>query len=349
MSNKINYVVEPALLLSIIISYGFLIGSPGFGEFDIHPYYLVILAFTIRYGYLKGIVSMLLSCAAFVAIFTFDNSYIALLEFRDGYDQIIAFTAFWMFIGLLVDVDKRKIKNLTTENIKHQAALLDNESKIEKLVEVNKKISDELISSDQSFNILFERTKNLFNEDIMSIYGAAFDILTRTIQATEAYILYIENDKFEIAFPADADMDYIDIHKELIERVKATQNFVRLDRQDSSLISKQSPVYVGPIIHESSGTLFGIIIVQEIDFLKYNENTFRTFVNLCHWMGEIFYFRTKQELEVAPINTNCEFDYQIERGTISFNTSTHNEQSSASLPMYKSSHSWQSNHKNTTL
>jgi cupin superfamily acireductone dioxygenase involved in methionine salvage len=315
-----SYIVESIFFLAAIIVCGFLNGNPGFIGYDFHPFYFVILLITVRYGYGKGVFSMLFSSAIYILFYIFQGGDINFHDLSESCYQPIAFIAFWMFIGLLVKTDKNKINKLTEDNRQQEKTLSDKETEIKKLDSINKYLSKELITSDQSFNILFKRTKNLFNEDIMVLYGSAYEILIKTIQASEAYIIYFEGDRLEIAAPENPEKDrrYFEANKEEIEEVRKTHEFFRLDMIDSRSISNQTPVFIGPIIHQPTDTLFGLTIVQELDFLKYNQNTYRTFVNFCKWLGEIFYFRTKQKLDIKPIKRDIDYNYIIEFGSTRF-------------------------------
>ena len=199
--------------------------------------------------------------------------------------------------------------------------MLDKERKIRKLNAINETISNQLITSDQSFNILFEKTKNFFNQDIMVVYHAAYEILIKTIQASEAYILHLEGNRFTLASPSNQNknLSYFDIYKREIEEVRQSHQFLRLDKLDMNLVSSDTPVFVGPIIHQATDTLFGIIIVQELDLLHYNKNTYRTFVNLCKWLGEILYFRTQHNLTITPVMSRMDFDYIVDFGSSRLN------------------------------
>jgi hypothetical protein len=314
---RFSYIIEAILFLTAIIAVGYLIGDPGFINHEFHPFYFVILLITIRYGYGRGVYSMLLSGVLYTVFFLTQREYANIYEIIENCYQPLTFLAFWMFIGLLVDIDKKKIDYLTKIKIRHEKNLSQKAEEIKKLNIINENISNELITSDQSFNILFERTKNLFNEDIMMLYKAAHEILVKIIQTSEAYILYLEGDKYEIASPENPpkDWSYFDIHDKEIKEVRQSHIFIRLDMLDSHMITSQTPVFVGPIIHQSTDTLFGIIIVQELDLQKYNKNTFRTFVNLCKWMGEIMYFRTKQNLNIKPKKSDVDFKYIVEYGS----------------------------------
>ncbi len=51
------------------------------------------------------------------------------------------------------------------------------------------------------------------------------------------------------------------------------------------------PYFIGPIFHRESRSVFGLVVIREIDFMLFNENKLRTVRNLCKWASEILYFK----------------------------------------------------------
>ena len=314
---RFSYIIETIIIIAIVIALSILTGNPGYINVDFHPFYFLILLITTRYGYRKGSFSVLISAIAYIIIYLDQAGYTDIQVLWEECYQPIAFVAFWMFIGLLIDIDKQKIETLTKEKRRQSKILMEQENEIKHLIEINENISNELIVSDKSFNILFEKTKNLFSDDISTLYNAAYDLLIKTIQASKAYILYLDGDRYIIASSDDSvkDWRYYDANIQIIEQVRKSHEFIRFDTLDTHTITSNTPVFVGPIIHQATDTLYGLIIIQELDFLNYNKNTYRTFINLCKWLGEILYFRTNHNLTIAPIKSSIEFNFLVAFGS----------------------------------
>ncbi len=313
---RFSYLIEAVILFAIIIVFGSLLENPGFVGYDLHPFYLVILLITIRYGYGKSFFSTFFSIFIYTIFFVLNKGSLNIHDLSEGCYQPVLFLAFWMFIGLLVKLDKTKIQELTEVKINQEKTISDKDIEIKKINALNEKISSELITSPQSFNLLFERTKFFFSEDIHYLYRASYEILMKIILAKEAYILYLNEDNLEIAAPEKPAKDLNDLMSQSkeIDNVRKSHEFFRLDMSESSSISNQTPVFIGPIIHQATDTLYGLIIVQELDLMDYNKNTFRTLMSLCRWLGEIFYFRSNQNLDIEPVDRKSDFIYITEFG-----------------------------------
>lgn len=314
---RFSYIIETIIILAIVIVLSLFTGNPGYIDIDFHPFYFLILLITARYGSRKGSFSMLISAISYIIIYLDQAGYTNIQVLWEKCYQPLAFVAFWIFIGLIIDIDKKKIETLTREKRKQSKTLLEKENEIKHLIEINENISNELIVTDKSFNILFEKTKNLFSDDISTLYNAAYDLLIKTIQASKAYILYLDGDRYIIASSDNPvkDWRYYDANIQVIEQVRKSHEFIRFDTLDTHTITRNTPVFVGPIIHQDTDTLYGIIIVQELEFLNYNKNTYRTFINLCKWLGEILYFRTNHNLKIAPVRSSIDFNFLIAFGS----------------------------------
>jgi len=312
----ISYIIEAIILYVIIMLIGFRLGNPGFVGYDFHPFYFVILLITLRYGYRKSIYTMILAGSLYSLFYILKSSHFNYYDLFDACYQPIAFLAFWLFLGLIVDLDKKKIITLSEEKKQLKQTISHGEAEIEKINSLNEKISEELSKSSKGFSTLFDTTKSLFNEDVMVLYRTAYDVLNKIIGTSKAYVFYLDDDDFKLAAPKDIKMDLTNlVSSEKIDEVRKSHKFIRLDMQDENMISDNEPVFIGPIIHDATDTLYGLIVVEELDFLKYNKNTFRSFKNLCKWVGDILYFRTKQSNSIVPQENNNEFNYVVKFGT----------------------------------
>jgi hypothetical protein len=174
---------------------------------------------------------------------------------------------------------------------------------IASILEINAGISNQLIASQQSFNIVFEKTRYLFREDLDEVYRTAYHLLQTVLHRADGYIFHLESDQLRPIFPEIDNQEgqvILTLNKEQIEMVRQYHQFIRLDMIPDQELSSQTPVFIGPILHQATDTLYGIFVVTTLDFTCYNDNTYRTFRNLCRWIGEILYFRLSQYDGAVP-------------------------------------------------
>jgi hypothetical protein len=232
--------------------------------------------------------------------------------------QPLAFIAFGMFVGLLVEEDKKKIRQLARAIAKQQELIAEKDSAISQVLGINAAISDQLVKVDQSFNIFFEKTKKIFSKDLMNIYDTAYELLKTSLPDSKGAVFYLQDDHFELAYPENAQKEgalFLTKNAEQVAMVRETHHFIRLDLIEEHNLSEQSPIFMGPILHQATDTLYGLLVVEELDFARYNDNTFRTFKNLCKWIGEILYFRSQHYAATTPIDKRrSRFPYIVEFG-----------------------------------
>ncbi len=310
-----SYIVETIILYGVVCLLGWRLGSPGFIGFNFHPFYFAILLITLRYGYWKSICSMIIACCLYIIFFLLEANLSSFYNFFDECYHPIAFLAFWMFLGFIVDLDKRKIIALNEKKEQLEHIISSRDTEIKKINNINENISEKLVKSNQGFNVLFHTTKNLFHEDISILYRTVYDVLVKVIETPKAYVFCLDGNHFKLAAPKEADTSSLLSNKK-IDDVRKQHKFFCIDMVEEDMVSHNEPVFMGPILHEATDTLFGLIVVEQLDFLKFNANTFRTFKNLCKWMGEILYFRSEQNRRILPQKEEInDFDYVVKFGS----------------------------------
>ena len=347
---RYSYISETLCFFVVTLIIGRMHGNIGFINYDLHPFYLIILLVALRYGYMQGLFPTLCSSSLYALFYIFDKAGINMTDFNrlailfnklktsdiginDFWETAyhpLAFLAFGMFVGLLADRDKKSIKQLhqTVTDLKRTNSKL--RSEYEEIAAINENISNQLVQTDQTFNILFYKTRNLFHEDITIFYQTCHDILLHITQASEGYMLVLEGNSFRLAFPQNTHkngMSYLVHNRELFETVRQSKSFIRVDMVEGHLLSEYTPIFIGPIMHQATNTLYGLIVVQEMEALRYTDNMFLTFKNYCKWIGEIFYVRMNQSYSVSPSLTEKDdvFDYLVQLETSKPQIKTDNE------------------------
>ncbi len=318
MNRQFSFIIETVAFLSCILLVGYVQGNTAYIGYNLHPFYVVILLITMRYGYVKGLYSSLIAGGLYLFFYfiSVDKTFLAGIR-EHGYFPI-AFVAFGMFVGLLAELDKKKISSLGGTIAKLNERLSRREEETLQILSINAHLSDQLATSEKTFNILFQQTKNFYSEDIVQAYKAAYTILKQTIKATKAYCFSIEGNDFRLVCPMENEGDgqvFLRNNREKIEEIRKKHECIRIETLGDDEISDMTPVLLGPIIHYDTDTIYGLLAIEEIDFLDYNENTFLTFKNLCKWLGDILYFRTNQLAPITPsAKLDIKFNFLVEYG-----------------------------------
>lgn len=317
MMKRYKYLLETLLFVFVVVAFGYYNGNPAFVGVTNHPFFLIILMISVRYGYLRGTVATTILAVAYLGFSYLTGKTPVSLESTWGHlRQPFFFYAFAMFVGLLVEIDKKKIQKTNALLLKYTDKISQKSTEITKILSINENISNQLTTVDQSFNVVFHNTKSFYDEDIMAVYRTAYDLLIKTVKATSAFIYILEGNRFKPFLPKEEEKEageLIQTNHEAIEEIKNTQSFFRLD--STPFVSESTPVYIGAVFHEKSGNLYGLMVVKDIDFMNYNESSFITFKNLCKWLGAVLYFRSHKAESIIPGDESAAtFNYLVAYG-----------------------------------
>lgn len=337
MIKRYSYLLETALFSGIVLAVGAVQGNAGFVGNDLHPFYFVILLMVIRYGYLKGFVSILSSGGLYFAFYLitlggiqpadFGDAAVVLAKIRASGFQVsdlwgpcyhpLAFLAFGMFVGLLIEEDKKKIAALQQTIARHEQAIDGQQQQTADILKINDELSNQIITSALSFNVLFQKTRPLLNEDTAGFYAAAYHLLRIILYRADGYIFHRDDGGLRCAYPDEDDTarQVLAQHAERLEAIIQYHQFFRVDMFGDEELTPSAPILAGPIFHQASDTVYGIIAVTTLDITCYNDNTYRIFRNFCRWLGDICYFREGHRAEEAPLlKTRREFAFLAEFG-----------------------------------
>lgn len=340
MVKHYNALIETFLALGIVVGFGSVQGNPGFIGQALHPFYFVILLIVLRYSYLKGFPSIVASSGVYLGLYFVRISDITLADVeqpavfwlkvsRSGFRisdlwglcyHPLAFLAFGLFIGLLAEEDKKKITALQQAISHHTANLERKTQEMQEVLALNARLSDQIITAEQSFNILFEKTKAVFHEDRFAIYHAVYDLLHTLFHSATVALFYRDEEGFRFIPCKEAQSadqpDPLAQYAEHIDLIQQSHKFLRLDMIAEQEVSPQMPVFIGPILHQETDQLHGILVVQDLDLVEYNENTMLTLKNLCKWLGTVLSFRSTVASPVTPAKEALwqRFDFLVDVG-----------------------------------
>jgi polysaccharide biosynthesis protein PelD len=313
--NKKNlFLAETVVFLLALLVFSFFIGNLGFIGVEIHPFYFYILIIVLRYGLRKGLPAIISAAVVYLCLYLvrvtgvtagdlaqprlffskiFDGSFHVSALWRECY-QPLAFILFGLSLGLLVSIDKKKIKTAEALVADQNEKIGKKDKEIKHILKINEDLSHQLINAEHSFNIVFDKTKTLFTDDIQQIFCSLYNILKIIIRGAVFYVYSINDKSLRCNYPEEARGEGIMLlinNKELIaESVKTFKfhYFKVVSKEDND---KAVPYFIGPIYHEASRNFFGLVIIREIDFMLFNENKLRTVRNLCRWVSEILYYK----------------------------------------------------------
>ncbi|GEM_PF-2503995 len=320
MIKRFSSIVETLLFIAMVLGIGYASGNPAFIGVHLHPFYIIILLIASRYGYAKSLIAALIAGGTYLVFYFVRLGGVDLTGIWVNCYQPVAYVAFAMFVGLLVEVDKKKVKALNGDILHLNESLEFKQHNLDQVISLNANLSEQLTVTDKTFNIVFRETKGFYDQDIMSAYDAAYSVLSKIIKATKAFVFYLDGSELRLACPKGDHEDskqFLQFNDARIEGLRQSHECMRLENDRDHDPLERAPLLIGPIIHRDTDTLYGILAIEEMDFLTYNENTFLTFKNLCNWLGDVLYFRLSiQQSPIANVeNIHTEFDFLTDYGS----------------------------------
>ncbi|MBN2351325.1 MAG: hypothetical protein JXD23_02065 [Spirochaetales bacterium] len=313
-AKKNLFLAETVVFLIALLVFSFIIGNAGFIGLEIHPFYFYILVIVLRYGLRRSLPAIISAGVVYFCLYLariagisvddltrpriffekiFQSGFHVSALWRECY-QPLAFILFGLTLGLLVSIDKKKIKTSEALIAEQNEKISKKDKEIKQILKINEDLSHQLINAEHSFNIVFDKTKNLFTDDIEQIFGSLYNILKIIIRGAVFYVYSINDKSLRCNFPEEARGEGIMLlinNKELIAQSVKTFKFHYFKMVSKENHDHAVPYFIGPIFHQASRSFFGLVIIREIDFMLFNENKLRTIRNLCRWVSEILYYK----------------------------------------------------------
>jgi hypothetical protein len=328
--NKKNlFLAETVVFLLGLLILSILIGNVGFVGLEIHPFYFYILIIVLRYGLRKSLPAIISASLVYLSLYLVQIAGASLGDLAQPYQffekifqsnfrvsalwqecyQPLAFILFGLSLGLLVSIDKKKIKNTEIMIEEQKQKISKKDKEITQILRINEDLSHQLINAEHSFNIVFDKTKNLFADDVLQIFSSLYEILKIIIRGAAFYVYSIYDKSLRCNYPEEARGEGIMVlikNKNLIAQSIKDFKFHYIKMVSKEDQNHAVPYFIGPIFHLESRSFFGLVIIREIDFMLFNENKLRTVRNLCKWASEILYYKHGKENSIYRLVVNAE-------------------------------------------
>lgn len=320
---RFSSVIETGLFLGIASlvnlylfpnHYGFLNVSP-------HPFWLVVIMMSIRYGFREGVV-----CAGLTA--TVHGLFVILPEQGEYYFMTInLFSDFrepllYLVVGGVVsgytehllrrtEVVRARLRErqseLTESRARHRAAQ-------EALQKLELRIAGQFNSMVDLFASLSE-TRRMRPEQIKT---NLLEVLGTYLQVSDAVYCDIERNVPQVRHRfGESDRPSTPPDKDLVvEEVLQTGKVAHVGlfaRSEDLARYEGSSLLAGPVISES-GVVLGIVCIHKMPFLEYNPHSFKLFETILGWWGSVL----EERLQMEEMQEKRVFNEELELYNFSY-------------------------------
>jgi hypothetical protein len=286
------YVPETLVLVGVmaVLNLAFLPGRPGFLGIEPNPFWAPILLMLVRYGFRAGLLSSLVCAATYMLLVSLrvKEEVITLRDLftLDYARPAVLFVLAGAGLGMLVQRHKDRIRQLEQENAR---LATDNERLKrgeEALRDVNVELANRVIGATDTLPMLYRYAKRLNVLDVNQIFTVLTELLVEVIKATKGSVYLLEGQRLVLhsqnGQPASRGPE-LRLEPELLEEIITRRKVITLHDLLGRSIRRKDLFLCGPLSAGVSGKVLGLLVVEELEFLRYNPATVRLFGVIVDW------------------------------------------------------------------
>ncbi|MFD1735141.1 hypothetical protein ACFSCX_01060 [Bacillus salitolerans] len=249
------------------------------------PFILVLLLFSIRYGWRIGVLTFIITIVYFGLRTLISGEDLFLLFFEtERRLQFIIFFIISIIAGAFSTSQRERYEDLHFRNEELRSTLENIESTIKDLSFTNKVLEERVIESETSIASVYQMTKLLDQDNLEIITDEAINILMNYFHAETFGIYHL--DRSLRSMRIKVRKGNIDELPQSILLADSKDFYERLLMEKKITIKKASdpksaPVIAGPIMR--NGEIRQVLIIKQIDFYRLSEHG----IQLLYWLLQI--------------------------------------------------------------
>ena len=316
---KINaYIPETLGLIGVMamLNMGFMPGHPGFLGIRPNPLWIVILLVTGRYGFRAGLLSSVTAAATYMGLI---STRVAeqVISWRDLFSweyagPAVLFIAGGTVLGMIVQRHLDQRARLKQEN---ELLIQDNETikrGEEELRDLNTELANRVVGATDTLPVLYRFAKKLNVPDINEIYVALTELVVEVIRARQVSVYEVElGEGLQLHSRNGRRTDGPGLHlpPALATLLFGKRQVLTLHDLAEMQIQRQDLILCGPLTAGSEGKVLGLLVVEQMDFIRYNPATLRLFSVIVDWASTSLekaaqYREFPEELKMARARTS---------------------------------------------
>ncbi|MBF0237464.1 MAG: hypothetical protein HQM12_07155 [SAR324 cluster bacterium] len=301
-------IVEALGYISFVNFIAFMSGNEQrFIDVSPHPYWLIILLHAYKYGTNEAVITTLISI-----FFLYAGNVPEQRLAEDIYDYLlkIAYRPLLWF-GASVGFGEMRLRqveerNLLQKNLKEALARDQTITLAYQLMKENKeKLETRLASELQSSITMFEIFKNVEGLNPVRFLLSLGEILSVVLEPLKHSVYIFQGTDFELISatgwePEEKYARKIPVTSPIFQELVSRQRILcKINQEDARILNKEGLI-AGPLIDPVTNEVFGMVKIEELDFMDLNLNTIENFKGFCQWVG--YAFAQAKQLQVAKAN-----------------------------------------------
>ncbi len=309
---KLSFLKEVIFLLAavLVVDHYFFAGDRFWGM-QPHPFFFIVLLVSVQYGAVEGLASALLATATLIIgnipEQTFSENIYDYI-FHTWQQPVIWIVSSVIFGGFRDRyIEERKILKKKWAKSQRQVEIF---SKACEISDIERKRLETHVSGQSSFLLSLHQTAlNIGAVGPEQVFDNILEITQRVTNSKKCSWYVLDNAVLESnsQFGWDIDDPYtrtFNALSPLFEQVIRHKRILSITNPEDEEFFQGQGMLAGPVIHPGTKKVYGMLKIEDMDFLSLNVQSVQTFKQLCEWLGTLLDPESAMEDETMVIHAN---------------------------------------------
>ena len=288
-----------AFAILLLVDYFFFQGDR-FWELQLHPFFLIVILVSVQYGTNKGLIASVVSTVILLA-WNIPKQSLS----QDLFDFLFYISyrpMLWIGLAILLGGVRDKYI-LSLDSVRKKLSLMEKQAaefcKAYELLDKERFRLEMNLTSHPSavqfLNKFADKTKTLNHKEILD---SLLDLTDALIKPKKCSWFLFKNSSLKMVAQngwkgKDNFLDSFSPSSELYREIIEHKRVLSVTNPEDVPILKGQGVLAGPLYNGDSGKVFGMIKIEDMDFLGLNLTNIETFKVFCDWLGTILDISTR--------------------------------------------------------
>ena len=325
---KYNYLIEILGFLVVLTVVNLIWAGDNLGFVGItpHPYWIPVLALAVKYDLRSALASIAISSGFYIffLIFFHNLSPVQLGDFQ-YFKPILLFAIVGGFVGQVRATQKQKYEQLQRDQDQLRAKYETLKKRSQEVVRLKNELADRIIGQTSTVSTVYKLAKKLNVLDPEQLMPAALEFVGEVVGAEKCS--FYKWDSINLCLNLEATSGWLqndykryqsNIHNELNRGALTKQRTVALtesfdqELEDAPETIEADVVMSAPVFCGGDKTIYGVLNVEKIPFLKFSPDSIRLFSVIAEWVSQSLTQSMNVRQEDSQANKSEQFNRYIE-------------------------------------
>jgi len=296
-TSSMSYLVEALLGFALItaVNVMWFRANLGFVGISPHPYWVVVLLLSSRYGFLAGLFSGVVSATLAVGLSIIGRQGTTIYElWKLLLGEPILFLAVGCILGEISQTLKSRYEALLGEHEELQDVFAKLRERYDALVKAKQEVDTRILSQEQTLTTMHETAQALRSLSEGELYPAALEMVAKFLGAEASSIYLFEDGRLKLKAtlgdlenrkrPGDLLPDEGLMGRAFTSGHVASAN-VLLEMYEKGVLPDSDSLIATPLLTSGSKVL-GVLNIEKLPFLKFNSQTIRMAEVFSGWCAD---------------------------------------------------------------